>query len=145
MCEGEKKNYLAFKSRQNCRSQTNVDGVFPLQHHADIQVALPEAKAIFGGSKQLQPSSCSPKGRVTALPQISAQLKRYGRDFHATCRKSWVVMVGLHLGKQDEGFQLTGKLSPNEGLQVQKDVLSYAHFQLIRCKIILKKNKRKKN
>lgn len=39
-----------------------------------------------------------------------------------------------------KGFQLTGKLSPDEGLQVQKDVLSYAHFQLIRGKISFKKN-----
>lgn len=43
-----------------------------------------------------------------------------------------------------KGFQLTGKLSPDKGLQVQKDVLSYAHFQLIRGKISFKKTFRKK-
>lgn len=38
-----------------------------------------------------------------------------------------------------KGFQLTGKLSPDKGLQVQKDVLSYAHFQLVRGKVSFKK------
>lgn len=33
---------------------------------------------------------------------------------------------------------LTGKLSPDEGLQVQEDVLSDTHFQLIRSKVSFK-------
>lgn len=41
------------------------------------------------------------------------------------------------------GFKLTRKLSPDEGLQVQEDVLSYAHFQLIRRKISFKKKIKK--
>lgn len=42
-------------------------------------------------------------------------------------------------------FQLTGKLPSDKGLQVLKDVLSYAHFQFIRSKISFKERKKKFN
>lgn len=44
--------------------------LLPLQHHTNVEVTLSEAKAIFGGAKQLQPRRCASETAVRSTVRV---------------------------------------------------------------------------